>query len=197
MCFSRRLYGWVLIVGGLAVLSCASPIRTHFDRDTAADFSAYRTFAWIGPAPLARAKQGSAAASFVSAIDDQRIRRAVEEDLQTRGYRLVDSVDQADLVVAYSVGSEEKVRVHESAMRTTLYPYPARYRYGPWLTDSNVIVQQYTEGTLTLEFYDRKSEQAVWVGWASRRLSRTHDPQALISEAVARILAQFPTVPGR
>ncbi len=197
MYFSRRLYWGGLVLGGLVVLSCASPIRTHFDRDTDADFSAYRTFAWIGPAPLARAQQGSDSASFVSAIDDQRIRRAVERDLQARGYRRVDSAKQADLVVAYSVGSEEKVRVHESAMRTTLYPYPARYRYGPWLTDSNVIVQQYTEGTLTLEFYDRKSEQAVWVGWASRRLSRTNDPQALISEAVAGILAPFPTAPGR
>ena len=197
MCFSRRLYWLIVVLGCFALLSCASPIRTHFDRDAAADFSAYRTFAWIGPAPLARAKRGSGAASFVSAIDDQRIRRAVEKDLQARGYRLVDSAEKADLVVAYSVGSEEKVRVHESPMRTTLNPYPTRYRYGPWLTDSNVIVQQYTEGTLTLEFYDRASEQAVWVGWASKRLSRVDDPQALISEAVAGILVNFPTAPGR
>lgn len=193
---SRNLCGWALALGALVLLSCATPIRTHFDRDAAADFSAYRTFAWVGPAPLARAKQGSGATSFVSAIDDQRIRRAVEADLEARGYRRVDSAEQADLVVAYSVGSEDKVRVHESAMRTTLYPYPARYRYGPWLNDSNVIVQQYTEGTLTLEFYDRKSEQAVWVGWASRRLSRSHDPEALISAAVAGILANFPAAPG-
>jgi len=197
MCFSRRLYWLVLVLGGFALVSCASPIRTHFDRDASADFSAYRTFAWIGPAPLARAKQGSGAASFVSAIDDQRIRRAVEKDLRARGYRLVDSAEQADLVVAYSVGSEEKVRVHESPMRATLNPYPTRYRYGPWLTDSSVIVQQYTEGTLTLEFYDRASEQAVWVGWASRRLSRVDDSQALISEAVAGILVNFPAAPGR
>ena len=197
MCFSKRLYWLILVLGCFALVSCASPIRTHFDQDATTDFSAYRTFAWIGPAPLARAKQGSGAASFASAIDDQRIRRAVEADLEARGYRRVDSAEQADLVVAYSVGSEEKVRVHESAMRTTLYPYPTRYRYGPWLTDSNVIVQQYTEGTLTLEFYDRRSEQAVWVGWAPRRLSRSNDPEALISAAVAAILADFPAAPGR
>ena len=58
-------------------------------------------------------------------------------------------------------------------------------------------MQQYTEGTLTLEFYDRASEQAVWVGWASKRLSRVDDSQALISEAVAGILAHFPAAPGR
>ena len=53
-------------------LACASPIRTSFDRDPTADFSQFRTFAWVGPAPLARAKQGTGSQSFVSALDDQR-----------------------------------------------------------------------------------------------------------------------------
>jgi hypothetical protein len=166
-------------------------MRIRSDRDPDTDFAAYRTFAWIGPAPLARAKKPGGV-SFVSALDDQRIRRAVDGELASRGYRLVATAAEADLVVAYSVGSEEKVHVQESPMMTTLYPYPRSYRYGGWYTSSAVRIQQYTEGTLSLEVYDRNTEQAVWVGWASKRLSRSDDHQALISEAVSKVLADFP-----
>lgn len=195
---------WVALVGAFALLACASPVRVSSDRDPTADFRGYQTFAWVGHGPLARAKEGKAGANFVSALDDQRIREAVDSDLEARGYRRVANAAVADLIVAYSVGSEDKVRVREIAPATTaiypyprghLYPYPARYRYGNWYGESSVRVHQYTEGTLTLEFFDRKSEQAVWVSWASKRLSRKDDPQSLISEAVSKMLADFPRRP--
>jgi len=191
----RRFRPLFLASGFLAVLACASPMRIHTDRDSSANFSAYRTFAWIGPGPLARAKQGSENKSAVSALDDKRIRGAVNRILEARGYRLVAKPAEADLVVAYSVGAEDKVRVHETPMMGPIYPYPASYRYGAWYGGSTVSVQQYTQGTLTLEFYARKTEQAVWVGWASKRLSRSDDSQELISEAVTKILANFPSRP--
>ena len=177
-------------------LACASPIRTSFDRDPTADFSQYRTFAWVGPEPLARAKQGTGSRNFVSGLDDQRLRRAVDRTLQARGYTLVQNADEADLAVAYSVGSEEKVRVHQTPTSMTTYPYPGRYRYGSWYAGSTVNVQQYTEGTLSLEVYDQKTEQAIWVGWASKRLSRNDDSQKLINEAVSKILVGFPRASG-
>ncbi len=181
---------------GCLALACANPIRTSFDLDPTADFSQFRTFAWVGPAPLARAKQGTGAQSFVSALDDQRLRRAVDRDLQAKGYTLVQNADEADLAVAYSVGSEEKVRVHQTPTSITTHPFPRRYRYGGWYTGSSVSVQQYTQGTLSIEVYDQKTEQAVWVGWASKRLSRSDDSQRLINEAVSKILVKFPRASG-
>ena len=196
MWFSESLRTLFVACGCLVLMACASSMRTHFDRDSSANFAAYHSFAWIGPAPLARAKQGSGQTSFVSALDDQRIRKAVDSTLEARGYRLAASVAEADLVVAYSVGSEEKVRVYNSPMNSTIHPYPTRYRYGSWYGGTGVSVQQYTEGTLTLEFFDRQTEQAVWVGWASQRFTRRDDTQALVSEAIAKILADFPARPG-
>ena len=181
---------------GCIALACVNPIRTSFDLDPKADFSQFRTFAWVGPAPLARAKQGTGAQSFVSALDDQRLRRAVDRYLQAKGYTLVQNADEADLAVAYSVGSEEKVRVHQTPTSITTHPFPRRYRYGGWYTGSSVSVQQYTQGTLSIEVYDQKTEQAVWVGWASKRLSRSDDSQRLINEAVSKILVQFPRASG-
>ena len=181
----------------VATLSCATPIKTSFDRDAAADFSQYRTFAWVGPKPLARAKQGTTSPSFVSALDDQRLRRAVDRTLKGKGYTLVPEANQADLAIAYSVGSEDKVRVHQSMGVATVHPYPGRYSYGSWYSGSTVNVQQYTEGTLSIEAYDQKTEQAVWVGWASKRLSRNDDSQKLINEAVSKILTPFPPAAAR
>ena len=39
-------------------------------------------------------------------------------------------------------------------------------------------------------------EQAIWVGWASKRLSRNDDSQKLINEAVCKILVGFPRASG-
>ena len=179
-------------------LSCASSIKTGFDVDPSADLSHYKTFAWIGPGPLTKAKSGMNTASFISPLDDQRIRSSVNRTLEKMGYWLAVPPDEADLIVAYSVGSEDKVRVHQSPGRaTTIYPYGGGYRYGSWHSTSSVIVQQYQEGTLSIELYDGKTEQAVWVGWASKRLSRSDDSRAVISEAVSKILQEFPSARGR
>ncbi|MDE0886019.1 MAG: DUF4136 domain-containing protein [Myxococcota bacterium] len=174
-------------------LSCASPMKTGFDVDPAADLSQYKMFAWVGPGPLTKAKEGTATASFISPLDDQRIRSSVNRTLEKLGYWLAVSPDVPDMVLAYSVGSEDKVHVHQSpGMTMTPYPYYGQYRYGGWHSTSSVSVQQYTEGTLSIEVYDSKTEQAVWVGWASKRLSRSDDSRAVISEAVSKILKEFP-----
>ena len=196
MLFSKSLRMPLCAFACLAFLACASPMRVQVDRDSSANFAAYRTFAWIGPAPLTRAEQGSGKKSFVSAIDDQRIRKAVDSALEARGYRPVAKRADADLVVAYSVGSQEKVRVYNSPVAPPINPYPTSYRYGNWYGGSSVSVHRYNEGTLTLEFFDRKTQEAVWVGWVSKRFTRNDDTQALVSEAVSKILAQFPARPG-
>lgn len=178
-------------------LSCASSMKTGFDMDPAADLSQYKMFAWVGPGPLTKAKAGMNTASFISPLDDQRIRASVNRTLEKLGYWLAVPPDVPDIVVAYSVGSEEKVRVHQSPGRTvTAYPYGGQYRYGGWYSTSSVSVQQYSEGTLSIEVYDAKTEQAVWVGWASKRLSRSDDSRAVISEAVSKILQEFPPAGG-
>jgi hypothetical protein len=178
-------------------LSCASPMKIGFDMDPAADLSRYKTFAWVGPGPLTKAKSGMNTPSFISPFDDQRIRSAVNRTLENLGYWLAVAPEAADMVVAYSVGSEEKVRVHQSpGMVTSVYPYGGRYRYGGWHSTSSVSVQQYKEGTLSIELYDGKTEQAVWIGWASKRLSRSDDSRTVISEAVSKILQEFPSARG-
>ena len=100
------------------------------------------------------------------------------------------SPDAADLLVGFEVGSQKKVVQEQVPGRTTVYS--GSYGYGDWYRSAPVRTRTWTEGTLSLEFFERGSKQAVWVGWASKRLTSADDPEALIQEAVAQILKPFP-----
>jgi hypothetical protein len=167
---SRRLR----VVAGAAclALACASPIKTAFDTDPGVDMARYTTYAWISTTSLIAPTEGVIQGDYISPIDDQRIRREVDGQLQTKGYRPTDRAD-AELIVTYGVGSKDKVRVTDTPGRSSYYY--GGYGYGSWYQGSTVNVQQYTEGTLTIELFDRETKDAVWVGWGSKRLSKSDE----------------------
>jgi len=184
---------FVACIAGMAVLlgaACTSPIKTAYDSDPEADFARYKSYAWIKDGPLIGPSVGEAGSSYISPIDDQRIRAGVEGELATKGYSKAASREGADLIVSYSIGTQEKTRVRQDPGRSSVY-YPG-YGYGGWYGGSTVSVQQYTEGTLAIEFWDRRSKQAVWVGWASKRLSKSDDSHETIRQAVTMTLEPFP-----
>ncbi len=177
------------LVAASTALACASSIKTAFDTDPSADMSVFETYSWIdidaGP-PTAGAQQGP----YVSPLDDKRVRSAVDGQLRAKGY-VASDMSRADLIVHYSVRAEEKLRVTETAGRSTYYH--GGYRYGTWHAGSSVNVQQYTEGTMTIEFFDRKTRDALWVGWGSKRMSKSSDDRdENIKQAVEKILEPFP-----
>lgn len=185
----RRGIAWIAGTALLLGAACASPIKTAHDSDPEADFSRYESYAWIQDGPLIGPGTGRGGLAYISPIDDQRIRAAVEGELAARGYSKVASLEQADLGVSYAVGTEEKTSIREQPGSRVYY---GGYGYGGWYWGSEVRVQQYTEGTLRIEFWDRRSKQAVWVGWASKRLSRSDDSKETIGEAVSLTLEPLP-----
>jgi hypothetical protein len=179
----------------LVLAACASPIRTEHDADPAADFTKYRSFAWISQDPVMGPTPGVMRGEYISPIDEQRIRSAVDADLLAKGYRRAESVDSADLVVSFMIGSQQKVRTESTPGRSSSY-YSA-YGRGAWYGGASVRTYTYVEGTLVLEFYDRATRHAVWAGWASKRLSKSDDSEETIRKAVAAILEEFPASSGR
>jgi hypothetical protein len=177
----------------LAAFACENPIRTAHDAAPGSDFSRYESYAWISSEPLIQPETRVVGDRYVSPIDEQRIRTAVDTELAAKGYRVTE-LEQADLVVSFAVGTQDKVRVDEIGGRDRTY-YRG-YGHGSWYGGSTVRMETYTEGTLALEFYDHTTKQAVWVGWASKRLSRSDEPGETIQTAVAMILEPFPARPG-
>ena len=178
------------LVCALVLTACMSPIRTEHDSDPTADFAKYRSFAWISEDPVMGPRPGVAGGEYISPIDEQRIRSAVDATLLAKGYRRAESRSTADLVVSFTIGSQQKVRVASTPGRSSTY-YSA-YGGGAWYGGSSVRTYTYTEGTLALEFYDRATRQAVWVGWASKRLSKSDDSEEILGRAVSAILEEFP-----
>jgi hypothetical protein len=78
------------------------PLQVHFSR--------YRTWAWISEGNLIQPRVGETQVSRVSPIDEGRIRRAVERELAAKGYRKVAGAE-ADLIVSFSIGEEEKTKI--------------------------------------------------------------------------------------
>jgi hypothetical protein len=168
-------------------IACESPIHVVVDVDPDADLSGFGTYAWISPEPLIAQVSGVTKGAPISPIDDKRIRRAVETQLGAKGWAQVEAAESADLVVSYGIGADHKTEIVETP-GTIGYGYD----YGRWYARSTVYTNQYTEGTLTLEFFDRRTRQAAWVGWASKRLSTSEDRQQVIEAAVAKVLQDFP-----
>ena len=182
----------VRILGLLAALglaACETPIKTDHDFDPSAKLHEFRTYSWISPDPLMEPQPGTSGTRYVSPIDEQRIRRAVDLQLSEKGYER-RPLASADLVVSFTIGSEERVSIQETPGMGRMYTRP--YGYGSWYGESTVRVKTYTQGTLAVEFFDRTTKQAVWVGWGSKRLSERDDPDEKINRAVALILAPFP-----
>ncbi|HEU4590180.1 MAG TPA: DUF4136 domain-containing protein [Steroidobacteraceae bacterium] len=166
--------------------ACATSIHARSDHDARNDFSRYQSFAWIAEDPLIT-PQGSA--EHVSPLNRRRIVEAIESQLTAKGFSKAADASSADFILSFTVGARDRIDVQS---------YPVRYRgYWGWGTTyvgDNANVSTYREGTLAIDVFDGRSNQPVWHGWATKRVTDRDVENAaqLIPQAVAAILAEFP-----
>jgi hypothetical protein len=160
--------------------------------DPGASFATHETFAWISAEPLIKQVKGTTEGPLLSPIDDTRIRAAVSTELSLKGWRELEDPDEADLIVSYGLGAEERTEIYSTPSSGAWHG--RGYGYGAWYGGSNVRSRQVTEGTLTLEFFERRTKQAAWVGWASKRIPRkgVENRDEEIKTAIHMILETFP-----
>jgi len=170
---------------GLALPGC-SGFKVSSDFDPEVDFSKYGSYAWLPrPDPTKDPE-----ASRRDGLLIQRIERAVDASLTTKGMRRVEPEAGPSLLVTEHISVEQKLRVN-----TTNYGYG----YGRWgyygggYTDT--YVDQYEEGTLILDFIDAQTKQLVWRGSVQSRLRDESTPEARdarVRAAVNAILDRYP-----
>jgi hypothetical protein len=174
----------------LALTACAATLRVDSDFDSAANFAAYHSFAWIREDPLIRS---SASPTPISPLNSRRIMEAIELELKAKGYTLSADRAAADFVVAYTVGARDR-------MDATSYPAPFFWGgyWGHAYFGNAVEVRTYREGQLSIDLFDGKSHQPVWHGAATKRISEADraNAKANIDAAVKAILARFPPGAG-
>jgi hypothetical protein len=179
-----------ILLLGLIICGC-SAVRVSQDFDETINFTRYKTFDWAPSPP-----QNSNDILMDSQLMDRRVRSAVEEYLSAAGLSYTPG-QKPDLFITYHI--VVRTRLEGESFNRGFGWYGHRhlywgYPYPPW-GGINTYIRQYDEGTLIIDFADSGTNELIWRGVGSRRVSKHSDPEkttAAVKETVAQILAQYP-----
>lgn len=163
----------------LLVASCALSVasaKVTTDADPSAVFSSYRTYHWEmkpeGGSPLMQ----------------QRIVDGINARLQAKGWTLAD---KGDVALAAHVSSSQKQSLD------TFYSGSAMggWRWRGWggMGTATTTVRTYDVGTLVVDMFDAKTQQAIWRGTASETLpSSPEKATKVLNKSLDKMFAKFP-----
>ncbi|WP_341221908.1 DUF4136 domain-containing protein [Polaribacter atrinae] len=173
-----------LFLFSTALLTSCNAIKVTTDYDNKVDFNQYKTFAFYKPG-IDKAE--------ISDIDKKRILRAIESELIAQGF---SKSENPDMLVSIFTKSREKVNVQQN----NNFGYGYGWGWNPWMMggmNNNINVSQYTEGTLFVDFIDKKKKELVWqgIGTGALKLQNREKKESRIKEFVKEIISRFP--PGK
>lgn len=181
-----------LAIAGLMVLvlgACATGPRVYTDADPATGFGQFVSFAFMEGA-------GKSGSSQYQTLSGQRIEDAISASLEARGYAV--DINNPDLLINFHLKTEEKTRTSPPVYYGGYYGYRSGVYMGwPGYVEPGHI-DTYTEGTLSIDLVNRRTNQMVWEGTAVARVTDTSmaNTDQAVREAVGAIFAQYPFVAG-
>ncbi len=167
----------IRVFGVLSLMLCLSAIalraqsvQTDFDKSF--DLSKFKTF------NFAIQKRSANDPLAQDSLNDERIRKTLESKLAASGFRAENAVPP-DFAVAYYVTTKSRFDLRD-------------YGYGAprWFGRRDIRVDQYTEGTLTVDIIDTATKQMVWRGRASGTIELKNIDKK-INKAVEKLVSQF------
>ena len=157
-----------MLLGLLVVSAAAQTVQSDFDRTFR--FSNLKTFSF----PVQRRATTDPLAN--DTLNDGRIRTGLETQLRANGFRT--ETGSPDFVIAYYVTSKNRLNVQD-------------YSLGPRVWGNRDIrVNQYSEGTLMVDFIDAKTNQVIWRGRATGALE-LKDLDKKITKSTEKLVKQF------
>ena len=183
---SNAARAFLCVATALLLAACASEPNTVSSQDSSADFSSYRTYAFL--ADLAEDQD------YYQSLDTTYLKEAVSREMSARGFEQVSA--DPDLVINFAVETQEKVRTRQ--VPTGGYgvghdPFYDVY-YDGWGATHTTQIDQFTEGKLNIDAIDVASRRLVWQGSTKGRITRKDEQnwQQTLQGAVAEIFTQFP-----
>ena len=158
----RKLLLLQFLASGFALVAVPAAAQTSAQTAPGANLSAYATYEWLGTAPPAG----------TNPIIVQQIIADFDAAMASKGYR---KAQPADLTLALSLGSREKTDVQSWG------------RFG-----LQTSVYQYTEGQLSLDIFDTKTNQALWHGQVAKTIDPNKPDQKKISQAINKLMQKYP-----
>ena len=172
-----------MLLVGVLLASCSPQIRVYSDMDPDYDLWTYKTFDWGKQVDI---EAGRNPLQY-NELNDKRIKAAVLEQLQARGYEF--RKDESELILHYHIIVDNK---------SVVTPEPYGYRYSSYWMRTGMNVYYYREGTLILDLMERSTQNLVWRGWAVANIDEIDRDQVdqVIRQAVEKIFRKFPAKPG-
>lgn len=171
----------LLLVFSFFLLTACSAVKVVTDYDTKVDFNTYKTYAFY--------KTGIDKAA-ISDLDKKRILRAIEAELELKGFL---KSENPDMLVSIFTKSREKVNVNQN----NNFGWGFGWGWNPWMwngLNNNVNISEYTEGTLFIDFIDGAKKELVWqgVGTGALKMQNREKKEKRIKEFVKEIISRFP-----
>jgi hypothetical protein len=173
---ARVLIFLFIVIGA----GCSPQIKVYSDMDPDYDLWTYKSFDWGQKVNI---EAGNNPLRY-NELNDKRIKAAVIEQLQSRGFILREQ--DPDLILHYHIIINDK---------TAVTTEPFGYRYGSYWMRSGVNMYYYREGTLIIDLMERNTKNLVWRGWAVANVDEI-DPEEVdevIKLAVEKIFRKFPS----
>lgn len=158
---------------GVLVLASCSSVYVNTDYDKKANFSNYKTYAFL--------KSGIDKAE-ISDLDKKRILYAIDDAMAAKGF---SKSENPDILISIFTKERERVDMYQS--------WGFSYGWNPWWGMNYNRPVTTTEGTLLIDVLDAKSKELIWQGKGSGYLTQNVDKKdARIQEFVTKILEKYP-----
>lgn len=182
---ATRLVAALLAV---SLAGCASTPNVIVNADPTVDFSGYKTYGFLPTLSTDKASYESMESNFLKV--------AVAQELDRRGLTYAEN---PDLLVNFYLHTKEKLRTRSvPTMGGGYYGFRDPF-YDTWggYGGYETRVDQYTEGTLNIDFVDAAKKKLVWEGAVAGRVTEKaiRNLEKTIDEAVAEIMSGFPVAP--
>lgn len=183
---TTRLATVLLVAASALLAACAAKPQIRSDVDPSADFSRYRTYAFVTPA-------GTDNPGYASIVTD-RLKAAATAQMQARGYTYADK--SPDLLVNFVAEVQQR-------QQTIARPPPPslgwgyRRGYGAWGTYNLGWTNEiwlYNQAVLSVDLVDAARKQMIWQGNSAiivESADEVYSPEAL-SARVNDVFSRYP-----
>ncbi len=173
----------------LLLVACSNAPVVRSDYDPNADFSSYRTFAFMQPL-------GTDRAGYTTLLTE-RLKRAAAMQMESRGYAFDER--NPDLLINFQAQVQSRTEYVSPPPTMWGYgagPYGAWPGYGGYAFGPDVI--QYNEGTLKVDLIDAKRKQMVWEGIGTSLVDNAQqaDSDLMVQNMMTSIFARYPFLAG-
>jgi len=162
-------------IAGLALLSTSAAAQdVSYDYDTDADFSQFKTYAWV---------QGT---NLSDELNHKRIINAIDRQLNAKGLQKVETRGDPDLAVAYHASFSKNLQINASGW--------GGYRFSR-VRSGRATVEEVPVGTLVVDLVNAKTRAIVWRGTATKQVDVNASPEKReknINKAAEKLFKKYP-----